>query len=77
MLCKHLAIRCTDNRFFCLLCGAEIDPPKPQEEKPKPASGVADDKQEGQEKKPAEAPKRAVKRKAKKEDKQHDADIDL
>jgi hypothetical protein len=37
MPCKHLAIRCTDNRFFCLLCGAEIDPPKPQEEKPKPA----------------------------------------
>lgn len=33
MNCKHTALRCTDNRFFCLLCGAEVEAPKPQEEK--------------------------------------------
>lgn len=35
MGCKHPAIRCTDNRFFCLICGAEIDPPEPREDKSK------------------------------------------
>ena len=46
MPCKHPAIRCTNNRFFCLLCGAEIDPPKPQKEKPvdKPAEASTTDK---------------------------------
>lgn len=50
MDCKHTAIRCTNNRFFCLLCGAEIEPQKPQEEKPA--------------EKPKPAPKRTRKPKA-------------
>lgn len=50
MDCKHTAIRCTNNRFFCLLCGAEIEPQKPQEEKPA--------------EKPKPAPKRTRKAKA-------------
>ena len=27
MDCKHKRIRCTDNRFFCMDCGAEFTPP--------------------------------------------------
>lgn len=57
MDCKHERIRCTNNVYFCQDCGQRVA---------WPASGVADDKQEGQEKKPAEAPKRAVKRKTNK-----------
>lgn len=33
MDCKHEKLRCTNNRFFCLICGAEVEAPKPQEEK--------------------------------------------
>lgn len=35
MPCNHEKLRCTNNRFFCLICGAEVEPPKPPEEKPK------------------------------------------
>lgn len=52
MDCKHEKLRCTNNRFFCLICGAEVEPPKPPEEKAE---------------KPKPAPKRA-KRGAKKDD---------
>lgn len=41
MGCKHTAIRCTNNRFFCLLCGAEIEPPK-AEKPPKPKKPAKD-----------------------------------
>lgn len=27
MTCEHKAIRCTNGVFYCLLCGAQIDPP--------------------------------------------------
>ena len=27
MTCDHKRIRCTDNVFFCLDCGARLDPP--------------------------------------------------
>ena len=27
MACKHTAIRCTNGVFYCLECGAKIDPP--------------------------------------------------
>jgi hypothetical protein len=39
MDCKHTALRCTNNRFFCLLCGAEVPAPTAEKpaEKPKPA----------------------------------------
>ena len=41
MDCKHTALRCTNNRFFCLLCGAEVPAPKANGStapgKPKPA----------------------------------------
>ncbi len=38
MDCKHEQIRCTDDKFFCLICGKEIPNPfdvqeEPQEEK--------------------------------------------
>lgn len=34
MGCNHEKLRCTNNRFFCLICGQEIQMPKaePQEE---------------------------------------------
>lgn len=32
MTCEHKRIRCTDNVFFCLDCGAKIDPPKTADE---------------------------------------------
>ncbi len=48
MNCKHTALRCTNNRFFCLLCGVEV--PAPTAEKPA--------------EKPKSAPKRTRKSKA-------------
>ena len=55
MSCDHKQLKCTDNRFFCLICGAEIGDP----------FAVKEDT--GRAEKPAEAPKKPVKRKAKKE----------
>ena len=55
MACEHKTFRCTNNRFFCLVCGVEIDNP------------YEVDKQEGQEEKPVETQKNGRKRKAKKE----------
>ena len=55
--CNHLRLRCTNNVYFCQDCGQRVA---------LHASGVTDNKQEGQEKKPAEASKRAVKRKTNK-----------
>ena len=55
MDCKHDQYKCTDNRFFCLICGAEIGDP----------FAVKEDTDRAE--KPAEAPKKPVKRKAKKE----------
>lgn len=55
MDCRHERIRCTDNRFFCLNCGAELPPPTAVEEIPA-------EKQDA-----PEAAKKPVKRKAKKE----------
>ena len=37
MSCSHEKLRCTNNRFFCLICGQEIQKKpqeKPEEEKP-------------------------------------------
>lgn len=28
MPCNHEQLRCTNNRFFCLICGAEVEAPK-------------------------------------------------
>lgn len=36
MACTHKRIRCTNCKFFCLDCGAEIEAPAKAEE-PKPA----------------------------------------
>jgi hypothetical protein len=55
MNCKHERLMCTDNRFFCLVCGAEV------------ASPHEADKQEGQEERTAETQKTGRKRKARKE----------
>lgn len=55
MACEHKRLRCTDCRWFCVECGAEVANPYEQ------------DKHIGQEEKPVEAPKKAVKRRAKKE----------
>ena len=33
MGCNHEKVRCTNDRFFCLICGQEIQKPK-AEEKP-------------------------------------------
>lgn len=55
MDCKHDRYKCTDNRFFCLICGAEIADPFAVKQ---PAAEAE---------KPAEATKKAVKRKARKE----------
>lgn len=27
MACNHKQLRCTNNRFFCLVCGAEVPNP--------------------------------------------------
>ncbi len=53
MACDHKQLRCTDNRYFCLLCGAETVPPD------------VDDKREGQEEKHVETQKTGRKRKVK------------
>ena len=55
MECEHKRLKCTNNVFYCLDCGAEV------------ASPYAVDKQEGQEEKPAEAQKTGRKRKRKEE----------
>lgn len=36
MICEHKHLRCTNGVFFCLACGAKLDPPKPTEPKPEP-----------------------------------------
>ena len=33
MACNHDRIRCTDNVFYCAVCGAQVEQPT-QEEKP-------------------------------------------
>ena len=53
MACEHKRLKCTNNIFFCMDCGAVVPNP------------YVNGKQEGNEEKPAEAPKKAVKRKAK------------
>ena len=53
MACDHKQLKCTDNRFFCLVCGAEV------------ASPHEADKQEGQEERPVETQKTGRKRKRK------------
>lgn len=60
MPCEHKRLRCTNNVFYCMDCGAVV--PNPYE----------NDKQEGQEEK--QAPRR--KRKAKKEVAVDDSDSD-
>lgn len=52
MKCTHSRLRCTNNVFYCLVCGAEV--PNPYKHK-------------GGETKPVEAKKTASKRKPKKE----------
>ena len=54
MGCKHERLRCTDNRFFCLNCGAEVFPE------------AQTDKNPSETEKTSEAPKKAVKRTSKK-----------
>lgn len=56
MACSHDRLRCTNNVFFCLKCGAQVASPYKADNNP-PEAG-----------KPAEAPKRPAKRKAKKTD---------
>jgi hypothetical protein len=51
MNCKHDQYKCTNNRFFCLICGAEIADP----------FAVKEDTDRAE--KPADAPKTARKRK--------------
>ena len=36
MGCNHEKLRCTDNHFFCLICGQEVQkkPKQTEEEKP-------------------------------------------
>ena len=50
MDCKHDRYKCTDNRFFCLICGAQIADP----------FAVKEDT--GRAEKPTEAPPEAKKR---------------
>ena len=43
MGCSHKELRCTDNRFFCLICGQEIQRSKAEhqaEEKAEPEKAV-------------------------------------
>ena len=54
MNCNHERLRCTDNVFYCLKCGARVASPY-QADNDTPAA-----------EKPAEAPKRPAKRKTKK-----------
>ena len=58
MNCKHERLRCTNNEFFCLLCGQRVPAPAPSD----PA-----DKQAVAKENAPEGPKKPVKRKAKKE----------
>lgn len=53
MACDHKQFRCTDNRFFCLVCGAEI------------ANPYEVNKDTKAEEKPVETQKKGVKRKRK------------
>ena len=55
MACNHDRYKCTDNRFFCLICGAEIGDP------------YEADKQAGAKENAPEGLKKPVKRKTKKE----------
>ena len=55
MNCRHERLKCTDNRFFCLICGAEIADPYDA------------DKQARAKENAPEGLKKPVKRKAKKE----------
>jgi hypothetical protein len=57
MSCEHKRLKCTNNVFYCLDCGAVV--PNPYKDKQQEAGGE----------KPAEAPKTARKRKAVKADK--------
>lgn len=36
MACEHKRLRCTDGVFYCLDCGAVVDPPKAEATDPKP-----------------------------------------
>jgi hypothetical protein len=40
MACNHDRIRCTDNVFYCLVCGAKVEMPV-REEKPVEAKKTA------------------------------------
>lgn len=51
MTCEHKQFRCTDNVFYCCLCGAVIENP------------YKADKQQGQEEKAVETAKKVVRRK--------------
>jgi hypothetical protein len=53
MACDHKQLKCTDNRFFFLICGAEIADP----------FAVKEDTDRAE--KPAESPKTGRKRKTK------------
>lgn len=55
MECNHERLRCTNNVYYCLSCGAVVP------------FAPAPDQREGKKEKLAEAPKKAVKRKARKE----------
>ena len=55
MACNHEHLKCTDNVFYCLSCGAVVPSP------------FADDKQAGAKENAPEGLKKPVKRKAKKE----------
>ena len=54
MDCKHERIRCTNNEFFCLLCGQRVTAPAPSD---------PGDKRQGQEEKDVKTQKKPVKRK--------------
>lgn len=58
MNCNHDRLRCTDNVFFCLLCGQRV---------PAPASSDPGEQRQGQKENAPEGPKKPVKRKTKKE----------
>jgi hypothetical protein len=38
MACEHERLRCTDGVFYCLDCGAKVDPPKVE----KPLEGATE-----------------------------------
>lgn len=41
MTCEHKRIKCVNCQFFCIDCGAKIEPPAPAEDKPKKKGGKA------------------------------------